>query len=493
MTLAEERLRQLDNPTLTADERALLRCRVAAEFIHTGQYEEAREALGEFWRGVGERPGLEGLAESTAAEVLLQVGALSGWLGASSQAVGSQEAAKDLISESAALFERLGEVNKAASARGDLAVCYWREGAYDEARVLLNEALARAGDEELTAKLTLRLVVVESSSGYYADAFRLLTDSAPLFERSKNHALRGRFHNELAIVLRRVGTAENRKDYFDRAVIEYTAAIYHYEQSGHERYRATNENNLAFLLYKLGRHRQAHEQLDRAGAALRKLNDSGLLAQVDETRARVLVAERKYQEAKRVIDRAVQALEQGGTVALLAEALITQGVVLARLGDSEGSISTLRRAMEAAEWAGALSNAGLAALTLIEEHGARRMFPQEELYRLYLRADELLKATQDVEDVARLRACARIVMRRLAGVRPHDKTFSFFSAVHEFEAKIIEQALDEAGGSVTRAAKLLGLTHQTLGTILSQRHKQLAGKRTPRGKRLRSIIKEPKE
>ena len=214
---------------------------------------------------------------------------------------------------------------------------------------------------------------------------------------------------------------------------------------------------------------------------------------MDETRARVFVAEQKYREARRVIERAVQTLEKGGTVALLAEALTTQGVVLARIGDNEGSVSTLRRAMEIAEWAGALSNAGLAALTLVEEHGARRALPQKELYQLYLRADELLKDTQDIEDVARLRACARIVMRRLAGVQLHDKNFTFHGAVHEFEAKIIEQALEEEGGSVTRTAKLLGISHQTFTTMLNARHKRLLAKRAPPKKRLKSIIKEPKE
>lgn len=50
MTLADERLKELDNPSLTTDERALLRCRVAADLIHAGQYEAARESLGELWR-----------------------------------------------------------------------------------------------------------------------------------------------------------------------------------------------------------------------------------------------------------------------------------------------------------------------------------------------------------------------------------------------------------------------------------------------------------
>jgi tetratricopeptide (TPR) repeat protein len=174
MTLADERLKELDNPSLTTDERAVIRCRVAADLIHAGQYEAARESLGELWRGEGERPNVEGLGESTAAEVLLQVGALSGWLG---KVKGAQEAAKDLISESAALFERLGESNRAAAARSDLALCYWREGAYDDARAILESASALIkGDETLKAKTLLRLAIVEHWAGRYSDALQPCTN-----------------------------------------------------------------------------------------------------------------------------------------------------------------------------------------------------------------------------------------------------------------------------------------------------------------------------
>ena len=490
MTLADERLKELDDPSLTEKERVLLRCQVAADLTHTGRYEAAREALGDLWRGIGERPNITGLDEQATAEVLLQVGALSGWLGVSRQVTGAQEAAKDLISESAALFEKIGETDRVAAAHSDLAVCYWRAGAFDDARVLLTEAYSRAADDELKAKIILRLTIVETCAGRYTDALRLLTDSAPLFERSANEALRGRFHNELAIVLRRLGTAEHRTDYLDRAIIEYTAAIYHYEQAGHERYKATNQNNLAFLLHKLGRYREAHEQLDRAGATLFRLKDAGLLAQVDETRASVFIAEKKYREADRVIARAIETLEKGGESALLAEALTTQGVVRARLGASEESMNILRRAMQVAEEAGALSNAGLAALALIEEHGARRVMLHGELYSLYRRADELLKGSQDAEDKERLLACARIVMRRIIVGELHDKNFSLFSAVHDLEARLIEQALEEGDGSITKAARLLGVRHQTLGSMLRTRHKGLLKKRTPAEKRLRSIIKK---
>ena len=65
--------------------------------------------------------------------------------------------------------------------------------------------------------------------------------------------------------------------------------------------------------------------------------------------------------------------------------------------------------------------------------------------------------------------------------------------MQEFEERLIEQALAESGGSVTCAAKILGLKHQTLISMLKKRHKGLQVKRKPAEKRLRSIIKEPEE
>jgi tetratricopeptide (TPR) repeat protein len=455
-----------------------------------GQYEAARETLGELWPGVGQRPNVEDLGERAAAEGLLLAGALSGWLGASKHTPGAQAAAKDLISESISLFESLGETAQAAAAQSELALCYWRDDAYDEARVLLTAAFDGLSDVARRAKAVLRLTTVEFSDGRYNAALAVLKDNAFIFDDRVSHALRGNFHNLLALVLKQLGNTEGRPDYLDRAVIEYTEAIYHQEKAGHERYRATNENNLANLLRKMGRYREAHDHLDRAGAILWRLKDAGLLAQVDETRARVLIEERKHGEADRVITRAVQTLEGGGAAALLSEALTTQGLVWARLGRNDASINVLRRAVQVAEEAGASCGAGLAALTLIEEHGERRALSPVEVYELYLRADRLLKDAQHPEAFARLRACAPGVMRRLAGVEFGDKNFTIFNAVHELEAKLIEQALDEAGGSVTRAAKLLGVRHQTFLSMLNLRHRKLLEKRRPAGKRLKSIIKK---
>ena len=218
MNLADSRLKELDNLSLAPDERAQIRSEVSADLISAGQYETAREALGELWRGIDQRPDLEGLSEQAAAEVLLQAGALSGWLGAS-----GQDAAKDLISESAARFESLGETARAAFARSDLALCYWREGAYDNARVLLTEALEAVTERIERAKVLTRLFTVEYAAARYSDTLALLKEHAHIFDERAGHALRGSFHSHLAVVLMQLGTMEERPDYLDRAIIEYTA------------------------------------------------------------------------------------------------------------------------------------------------------------------------------------------------------------------------------------------------------------------------------
>jgi len=491
MNLTDEQLKELDNRSLTEDERVLLRCQVAADLTHRGQYEAAREALGELWLGVGQRPPERNLPPAIDAELLLRCGTLTRLFGNVRNVSGAQEQAKDMLSEAARMFRAQGMTAKVSETQYELAMCYWWLGQHDEARIILRDALKPLTDTdiELKAKILIRRTIVEVWDNRCYDALNILKEAEPVFE-SANDALKGRWHGQKGLVLRRLATAEGQAEYFDRAIIEYTAAIYHYEQAKHERLCGNNLNNVAFLLYKLGRYREAHEHLDRAQLIFTKLKDAGSLAQVDETRARVLVAEKRYLDADRIMAGVVQTLEQGGEAALLADALTVQGIVRAKLGSFDSSINILTRAMNLAQDSGAPTSAGLAALTLIEEHGATWRMPESELVKLYRRADYLLKDTQDAEDIARLRECARIVIKRLSGMQLYDKNFSFYGAVHELEAKLIEQALELEGGSITHAAERLGLKRQTLANMLQVRHKKLFSKRKPPTPRFKSIIKK---
>lgn len=159
MNLGEETLRELNSPDLTPDGRALRRCRLAADLIHAGRYERARDALGELWQGVGSRPELKGLQPLAVAEVLLQCGVLSGWLGSVRQIPDAQEKAKDLLTEALRCFQSQRQPVKVAEVYYELGRCYFRLGAYDDSRVILDEALTTLGEQDPQLKAN-----VDSSS-----------------------------------------------------------------------------------------------------------------------------------------------------------------------------------------------------------------------------------------------------------------------------------------------------------------------------------------
>ena len=490
-----------DYLNLSPVERARRSCDLAKELGKAGEYEKAFEALFEYWPNRTEPPKVDGLDDATAAEVFLRAGALSSWLGSADQTAGSQEIAKDFITRSMQLFDNAGNSQKAAEAQSDLANCYWREGSYDEARIHLANALARLGDadSDLKALILIRAGVVEGWARKLNEAMRFYNEAAPLVEQSQDHYLKGTFHGEYGLVFRRLATPENREDYLDKALIEYAAASFHFEQAGNEHYLARVENNLGYLYFTIGSYRDAHTHLDRARDLFLQLKDVGTAAQVDDTRARTLLAEGRPLDAERIIRQAVRTLERGGEQAALAEALATYGVVLARLGRHARSRELLDRAVQVAETTGDIEGAGRAKLSIIEELTAQTSAP--ELVNDYERAVALLKDSEEPGTTKRLIKCALRVIETLmaaAEAEPEIEStswngFSFKKEVLKIEKTLIERALRDAGGSVTRASRLLGFRHhQSLIALINSRHRDLLGTRSAVRKRRRHLFSKPR-
>jgi tetratricopeptide (TPR) repeat protein len=441
-------IRQLNNKKLSLDERAELRCQLAKQYEDVGQHEAAREAMGELWQRVGEHPNVEGLEQRTAAEVLLRAGVLTGWIGSCNQIAGAQETARNLITDSLTIFQTFKYGKKIAEAEAELARCYYKEGRYDEARVILQDALEKLHtDSELKAVVILRRAVVEWGAARYREALGILTEAAPLFEKITNHTVKGSYHNQLAMIFQTLAEAGER-DYLDRAFIEYTAASFHFEEAKHKRYLANVENNLGLLYFTAHRFKEAHRHLDYARLLMDSLKDRIGAARVDETRARVFLAQDRFQEAEKAAQLAVYTLERNQHHSL-AEALITHGRALARLRRAEQARLTLHRAIEISEQSGALNRAGEAALVIVRELGGR---------------------FEEVE--------------ALTGKLP------LLKELQRYEKGLIKQALISAGGSVTKAARLLQTSHQHLAYLIKKRHKDLLALRTPAKRRHKSIIKK---
>src|SRR5215210_6169737 len=489
MNISSQLLHQIADTSIPKNERAQLRCQLTKELENAGNYEAAREVMGELWARVGEYPALDELDEATAAEVLLRAGVRTGWIGSTRQIEGAQETAKDLITESNRLYDALQDTEKVPDAQTELGYCYWRQGRFDEARVILQEALSQLTDGEGRAIALLRLAIVEGSLKRYNDALRIDLEAAPLFDKSPNNAHKGKFHNQFGFVLKNLGAMEKRQDYIDRALIEFAAASFYFEQAGHRRYQGCVENNLGMLFGTARNFPEAHEHLDHAQALFTGMKDIARTAGVDETRARVLLAEGRTAEAERLVRSAVQTLERGGEQSLLAEALTTYGIALARGGNMKAALPTLQRAVEVADNAGDTESAGLAALSIVEELG--KYLPADELTAVYDRAADLLSRSGNQELKDRLLTASRNVLF-LIGEHPTPPTwkgFNFYDAVLRYEARIISRALAETGGVVSRAAELLGLKRQALDSMLKVgRHKALGRLRTPIRPRLKSLM-----
>jgi CheY-like chemotaxis protein len=469
--------------TLPRHQQARVACDLAKQFEKASEYEAACEVLAEFWPNFDQEPILDGLEDRLRAEVLLRVGNLAGWLGSTDQTVGSQERAKDFLTRSIDIFERLQLAERVAEGRGDLALCYWREGSFDEARIQLRTALHTTPEEntDLRAVLLIRAGIIEERRQRLQEALRYYYEAAPLLDQSSDHALKGAFHNEFALLFTRLGTEENRRDYLDKALIEGAAASFHFEQAGNTRFLARVENNLGFLFYTLGQYSDAHRHLNRARHLFLEARDLGTAAHVDDTRARTLLAEGKNVEAERVARYAVKTIERGGEQAVLAEALNTYGIALARLGHQARAGAILNRAAECAETTGDLEGAGRAKLSIIEEFGDR--MSAKELIVAFQSALDLSRESQDPLTLRRMIACMEIVLASLqspADVAAFEAVewdwegFSLKEETRRFEEGVIRRALRDAGGSVTKAAKLLGFKHhQSLISLIGGRHRKL--------------------
>ena len=476
---------RLNTSNLSANDEALLRCKTALEQKDRGDYVGAQKVMRPYWNRTGKAPNTRGLERSVAAEVSLCVGILTGWIGSKNQVSDAQEIAKNLITRSMTYFESSGDVTKVAVAQSEIAYCYWREGALNEARSWLRNALENLTFEGATrAKALLKLSTVEWTSGRFREALELLDVNESLFRKITNPRIKGYYHTELAIIHRNLATNENRREHFRRAITEYKEAERQFTLAGNQTFRADVINNVGFLMFKLGRYKEAHKYLDEARRLTVGFKNKSQTAQIDESRAQVLVAEGRLTEAERIARRAVSVLKKSRHFCLMAEALTTQGVALARLGRTDHARFTFQQAIQVAHQVNALNTAGIAALTLIEE--VQHLAP-EIMQAAYRQAREWLAHSQSPDTKLRL---ADVTDKVLASIHTELSTDDatgilltepggLHAQPDRYEGVIIRRALAQVNGKVTHAASLLEIRYQSLAYKIEHQHPELLNYRTP--------------
>ena len=451
-------------------------CEDAYKLERAGDYEGARSALGKLWTRIGESPRLDQFPIDTQAEVLWRVGSLSGWIGSAKQIPGAQAFARDLLTESITRFEFLGQQDKRAEAMGDLALCYWRLGEQDNGRALFREAVKAAQTPQTKLRMLTNASTVEISSGRYEEALSLLNAAGDLLAEVSDDWMHGSYHFQRGLVYRNL---EN----VDEALVEYKAASVYLANAGHTRYLARVENNLGFILLQLGRTTEALIHLDKARVNFVSLKDSGSVAQVNETRARVFLAQKRLADAERAIFDAIATLEKGEDSSLLAEALTTAGSIFAGSGKYDNAREAFNRASDIAAAADDSHLAAVAQLRMIEDLGG--VLSRAELLTSYRRADEYIGDRPSQSQHDRLRLCRRIVLEEFEKADSAEEGLiggTLDEEVNHYEKRLIARALERHNGSITRAARELGVSRSGLSKMLNGngRHRTLGGRQKRR-------------
>jgi DNA-binding winged helix-turn-helix (wHTH) protein len=392
---------------LTPNEQVQILCTVAREQLEAGNYEAGRLLLRKWW-SEGEWPNLRGLNSYSAGDLLFTTGMLAGCLSSTGRMPRGQKLAEALLSGSLGIFDHLGSRRAAHESRIELALCYYRQGAFDLARDTSLKVLEELVEEdyELRGIALLRLAVLERHAGRLDDALSRLSEAATLLELCGPMAT-GRYYIELASTIKNQRQTHGNGQGFDDVIELFQKAFHDFEAIGHHRYVAVVQNNLGYLLLDINRFPEAQSHLLHARHLFEEFDDKLRRAQVDDTLAQLYLGTDSLETALSSVERAVATLEKNDEDALLAEALTTKGLVLSRLKRRGEAKSVLEGAYRIADRCGDPEGSGRALLVIVEE--LNEDLNEVERSELNLKLTLLLENSQQFSTRERLMNCLKLL------------------------------------------------------------------------------------
>lgn len=408
--LQDIQLTQLCSGTLSPNEEVQILCTIAREQIEVGNYDAGSLILKKHWRP-GEWPKLDNINPHSAADLLFTAGSLAGCLSSTGRIQKGQRHAEALLNGAIGIFDHLAARRAVAETKIELSLSYYRQGMFESARKMLLNLIdeLQPEDNDLRSLAFVRLAVVERHAGQISDSLSRLSAASSIVHQN-GPLITGRYHHELAIVLKDAPIEENRSGYLEIVQGHFDRARYEFEAIGHLRYISVVENNHGYLLLDLGLYNEAEVHFIYAQNLFVQLEDKIRKAQVDDCLSRLYMATNRLESAETAIDNAITSLEADDEEALLVEALTTKARLFCKQNRSNEARQILEGAWRIAERCGDNEGAGRALLILIEE-----MHPQmepSELKRMAIRIRELLEHTQQASTRTRLAACLKAFLSK---------------------------------------------------------------------------------
>lgn len=382
--------------------------------------------------------------------------------------------AQDLLTKAARLFLEQGNEDRSLLAGVWVGLCYWRKGQMNEALVWLTRS-AQASADRIRFIALLNLSVIHTEQRHWRLGLETLAAAQKSFEAEPHLSRRGKFFQQRGLCYKQAFQETANPESLDAALLDYEAANDHYEQAGNVRFEAAISNNVASLCRVARQFNRAHANADRSITLYERIGDRSNLAQAKDTKANILLDEDRLLRAKRYADQSV-ALLRNHDPAWVTTPLVTRAKIFCRLGQCSAAQRDFEEAIAIAESAEDYTRA--AAIYLEQAETLAGYISIQALAGIFARIHEV-SPSRTAEVASRvLRVASSPDLHSLRDLK---------CAEMKTEKEMILRALESEGGSVTRAAKLLGKTHGGLTHIIKTRHPELLSHCRPITPRRRSV------
>jgi tetratricopeptide (TPR) repeat protein len=252
---------------------------------------------------------------------------------------------------------------------------------YEAAIDLLNKYRART--EPLPSEDALwvsnNVAVNQRRRGRYDEALREHMGVAALADDESIDPRRlAQYHNGYGITLDVLGGESRDAELLDRALVEYAAALYYYEEAGQHRLAANTENNIALVMAKLGRFEEALGHLARARVSCPA--DEAVRAQVEDTHALIAIEAGDRERAARFAIASVLRLLDLDEPDYLSKSMETLERAAAFWGRAD-KVARIRAVLESVNWNVTRAASILGYNRMAFKNHLRRHFPEVDKER----------------------------------------------------------------------------------------------------------------
>jgi tetratricopeptide (TPR) repeat protein len=303
--------------------------------------EAEAKVLSEVWRDFDAKPDFKHYPREIAAELYLVCGYFIAAYGRAKAIPDYQERGLNYLTRAIKLFERCRLDDKVAEARCHLALCYHYDGRDDAAEIVLirAEECFKGNDlHPVYLRIQINFLIVYYWTHRYDAALELIDRITPSITYVNNAQLLMFFHSNAGGVYRRINDAQ-------LAAYHLKEALRFAQRTGSERQTGVANNNLASFCGELRNFHCAEKYIDEAHEIFTRLADPGLLANALDSKANILLEQKKYDDALAAADAALDIFRQSKHDLELAEAYFTKIKILAlsRLKDEAIAVFELLR------------------------------------------------------------------------------------------------------------------------------------------------------